>query len=412
MAVTHSESSPASVRAVTAGVADWIGRLGTVWVEGQLSEVKVRPGAPLVFTRLRDVQAEASLSLVVPPSVFTAVTPALTEGSRVVVFGKLEFWGKRSELHLRARSIRAVGVGELLARLEQLRELLAAEGLFAPERKRALPFLPRRVGIICGRNSEAERDVVANASRRWPAIRFEIRGVAVQGPGAAAAVTAAVRELDAAEDVDVIIITRGGGSVEDLLPFSDETLLRVVADARTPVVSAIGHERDRPLLDDVADARASTPTDAARRTVPDLVEEVQRLHNARSRIDSVLQSHLMQAEHTVTALRRHPALLQPHLIVEREAEWVKQSRTDVRRILAERLTRATESVASLMHRLHALSPAATLERGYAVVHNEQAEIAFEPDDVPVDSQFRVTLANGTFTGRRLPAPSRSAQEHT
>lgn len=408
MALTHSESAPASVRAVTAGVADWISRLGTIWVEGQLSEVRVRPGAPLVFTRLRDVQAEASLSLVVPPAVFSAVTPTLTEGARVVVFGKLEYWGKRSELHLRARSIRAVGLGELLARLEQLRALLGAEGLFAPERKVPLPFLPRRIGVICGRNSEAERDVVANASRRWPNVQFEIRGVAVQGPGAAAAVTAAVHELDALDDVDVIIITRGGGSVEDLLPFSDETLLRAVSAATTPVVSAIGHERDRPLLDDVADFRASTPTDAARRTVPDLLEEVRRLNEARSRLDSVLQNRLVHAAHSVAALRGHPALLQPQLLVEREAQWVATARTDARRTLAERLTRATENVASLMHRLHALSPAATLERGYAVVHNAGGSIAFTPSDVPPDSKFRVTLAQGAIVGRRTAESEASA----
>jgi exodeoxyribonuclease VII large subunit len=404
MALTHSESSPTSVRAVTAGVADWIGRLGAVWVEGQLSEVKVRPGAPLVFTRLRDIQADASLSLVIPPPVFAAVKPTLTEGDRVVVFGKLEFWGKRSELHLRARSIRAVGVGELLARLEQLRALLAAEGLFAPERKKALPFLPRRIGVICGRNSEAERDVVANASRRWPGIGFEIRGVAVQGPGAAGGVAAAVAELDSIDEVDVIIITRGGGSVEDLLPFSDETLLRAVAAASTPIISAIGHERDRPLLDDVADDRASTPTDAARRAVPDRAEETQRVSAARQRLDSLLHHTLLNAEHAVAALRHHPALREPQLIVQREAEWVSTLRTDARRTLSERLTRATETCTSLQHRLHALSPAATLERGYAVVHNNSGLLAISAEDVAVGTDFHVTLSQGSLTGQRLPDP--------
>ena len=401
MALRHSEDAPASVREVSSAVSDYIGRLGQVWVEGQLSEVKVRPGAPLVFMRLRDVQSDASLSLVATPALFGSLTPPPSEGARVVVQGKLEFWGKRGDLHLRARTIRAVGLGELLARLEQLRSLLAAEGLFDVARKQPLPFLPRRIGVICGRNSDAERDVVANASRRWPAVQFEIRGVAVQGAGASAAVIEALVELDGLDDVDVIIITRGGGSVEDLLPFSDETLLRAVAGARTPVVSAIGHERDRPLLDEVADVRASTPTDAARQVVPDLAAEIQRVSDARHRLDNALRQRLHAADAALAALRNSPALHHPEYVVERQVDLVTQARVQGRRLLAERLTRASDSVESLRHRLHALSPAATLERGYAIVHNAAGVIAMGPDDIAIGSTFEVRLAEGQILGLRV-----------
>lgn len=403
MGLKHSEDAPASVRDVAHAVSDYIGRLGQVWVEGQLSEVKVRPGAPLVFMRLRDVQADASVSLVATPALFGSLVPPPSEGARVVVHGKLEYWGKRGDLHLRARTIRAVGLGELLARLEQLRTLLAAEGLFDVARKQSLPFLPRRIGLICGRNSDAERDVVVNASRRWPGVEFAVRGVAVQGAGATAAVIDALLELDAIDDVDVIIITRGGGSVEDLLPFSDESLLRAVAVARTPIVSAIGHERDRPLLDEVADARASTPTDAARQVVPDLAAEIAMVRQARQRLDNALRQRLHAADAALAALRHSPALHHPEYVVERQVELVAQARVQGRRILAERLTRADDSVESLRHRLHALSPAATLERGYAIVHNAAGEIAMGPDDIAVGSAFDVRLAEGRIFGQRVAA---------
>lgn len=403
MALRHSEEAPASVRDVARAMSDYIGRLGEVWVEGQLSEVRVRSGANLIYMRLRDVAAEASLSLVVPQGLYSSLTPPPSEGARVVVCGKLEFWGKRGDLHMRARTIRAVGLGELLARLEQLRALLAGEGLFDVARKQPLPFLPRRIGVICGRNSDAERDVLVNAERRWPGVQFAVRGVAVQGAGASAAVLEALLELDAIDDVDVIIITRGGGSVEDLLPFSEESLLRAVAAARTPVVSAIGHERDRPLLDEVADVRASTPTDAARRVVPDLHEEIQRITYARDRLDQLLRQHLQAASQSVATLRHSPALHHPEYVVQRQVDIVTAARTQANRLLAERLTRASDSVDALRHRLHALSPAATLERGYAIVHNDAGVIALRPEDIAEGSQFEVRLAEGSIQGRRLPA---------
>src|SRR5579863_7141931 len=270
MALETSAEAPVPVRTVLQAVGGWIGRLGRIWVEGQIAECKKRGNT--VYLTLRDPIAAVSAQVICTRPVFDAVNPA--EGALVVMFVKPDFNATRGAFALTALEIRAVGIGELLARLERLRKELAAEGLFSSERKRALPFLPGVIGLICGRESAAERDVVQNATRRWPAVRFRIEQCAVQGPYAAGEVTEALRKLDADPDVSVIVITRGGGSLEDLLPFSDEDLIRAVAACRTPVVSAIGHEQDSPLLDYVADLRASTPTDAAKRVVPDVAEQL------------------------------------------------------------------------------------------------------------------------------------------
>ena len=408
MSLTHSEDSPLSVVQVNKAVADWIGKLGTVWVEGQLSQVTLRPGSSIVFMRLRDVQSDASISLVAATSTVRAVLPPLAEGARVVVLANVEFWGKRGDLHLRARQIRAVGLGELLARLEQLRALLAAEGIFDEARRRPLPFLPRRVGLICGRNSDAKRDVMVNAHKRWPGVDFEVREVAVQGPQAVAGVRAALVELDAIADVDVIVITRGGGSVEDLLPFSDEGLIRAVAAATTPVVSAIGHERDRPILDDAADVRASTPTDAARRIVPDWAEESARVAGARAALQGGITMRLRQEQHALDALRASGALHQMITNLEQAVERLERARLDARRALSDRLTAASNELTSFTHRLRALSPSATLERGYAIVHNADGVIATAPDEVGVGSYFSVRLFSGSIIGERRPDALRAS----
>ena len=260
MALQTSPESPAAVRTISRMLSDWIGRLGAVWIDGQVAEYRQRPGARNHYLVLRDTDVDMSLTVVADSSVVGRLDPPLAEGQRILVFAKPDFWAARGTLSLRAREIRPVGLGALLAELARLREVLAAEGLFAPERKKPLPFIPQRIGLICGRASAAMEDVLVNARERWPAIAFEVREVPVQGVQAVPAVTAALTELDAMPEVDVIILARGGGSVEDLLPFSHETLVRAVAGCRTPVVSAIGHEQDAPLVDFVADLRASTPT--------------------------------------------------------------------------------------------------------------------------------------------------------
>ncbi|NEE26546.1 exodeoxyribonuclease VII large subunit, partial [Streptomyces sp. SID7982] len=255
MALNTSPEAPLPVGEVSRLIGGWIDRLGAIWVEGQITQLSRRPGAGVVFLTLRDPSHDISVSVTCFRQVFDRIADVVTEGARVVVLAKPEWYAPRGQLSLRATDIRPVGIGELLVRLEQLKKSLAAEGLFALDRKKSLPFLPQLIGLVCGRASAAERDVLENARRRWPAVRFEVRNTAVQGVNAVAQVVQAVEELDALDEVDVIVVARGGGSVEDLLPFSDEQLIRAVAACRTPVVSAIGHEPDSPLLDLVADLR-------------------------------------------------------------------------------------------------------------------------------------------------------------
>jgi len=372
MPLETSADSPVPVRTVLRLVSEWIGRLGRVWVEGQIAELNRRGSA--VFLALRDPLAAVSVRVVCPRTVFEATDPAPAVGARVVVWAKPDFSLARGSFSLSAVEIRAVGIGELLARLERLRRELAAEGLFAPERKRRLPFLPETVGLICGRDSAAERDVLQNAARRWPAVRFRVLQVAVQGPYAVAEIIEAVRELDADHSVDVIIITRGGGSIEDLLPFSDEELVRAVAACTTPVVSAIGHEQDAPLLDHVADVRASTPTDAARRVVPDVAEQLVLIGQLRSRARRCLAGRLDREDSWLSGIRSRPALASPVREIDRRQEQVQALTERARRCLSAGLDRALSDVTQTRARLVALSPAATLRRGYAIVQHGDASV--------------------------------------
>lgn len=384
MGATSSAEQPLPVRQVAQLVSGWIGRLGTVWVEGQVAQLTRRPGSALAFLTLRDSAADVSLPVTCHRRVLDAAAPPITEGTRVVVLAQPSFYLPRGSFSMQARDIRHVGLGELLARLERLKAMLAAEGLFAPERKKALPFLPSTVGLVCGRASAAERDVVDNARRRWPAVRFRTLEVAVQGATAAAQVTEAVRTLDADPEVDVIVVTRGGGSVEDLLPFSEEPLLRAVANCATPVVSAIGHEQDSPLLDLVADARASTPTDAARRVVPDVVAEQALVREARAR--------------TLRAVIG---------LVDAEDRRCADLRARARRAVTTRLEREQDGLHHTAARLRALSPQATLDRGYAVVQREDGAIVRSPVEVAATETLLVRVAGGTFpamvtAGHRQP----------
>src|SRR3954463_13512626 len=292
-----SAESPLPVRTVALAIGGWVGRLGRVWVEGQITQLTRRPGQATCFLVLRDTAAEMSLQVAAPRALVDALDPPLAEGGRVVVWAQPEFRPQRGTLSLTAYDVRPVGVGALLARLEQLRKTLAAEGLFAAERKRPLPFLPRTVGLVTGRASAAERDVVDNARRRWPGVRFHIENVAVQGPYAVTEVIAALQRLDRDPEVDVIVVARGGGSVEDLLPFSDEALVRAVAAAFTPVVTAVGHESDVPLVDHAADSRASTPTDAAKMVVPDVAEEMSRVRVLQLRAQRSIAARLDTEQH-------------------------------------------------------------------------------------------------------------------
>ncbi|MEU6733944.1 exodeoxyribonuclease VII large subunit [Streptomyces physcomitrii] len=396
MAVNTSAQAPLPVGQVSRLIGGWIDRLGAIWVEGQITQLSRRPGAGVVFLTLRDPSQDISVSVTCYRQVFEAVADVVTEGARVVVFAKPEWYAPRGQLSLRATEIRPVGVGELLARLERLKKALAGEGLFAAERKRPLPFLPQLIGLVCGRASAAERDVLENARHRWPAVRFEVRNVAVQGVHAVPQVVQAVKELDGHRDVDVIIVARGGGSVEDLLPFSDEQLVRTVADCRTPVVSAIGHEPDNPLLDHVADLRASTPTDAAKKVVPDVGEEYERVRLLQDRALRCLESFLEREERGLAHALARPVLRDPHRMIDERAEQVGALADRARRTLGHLLDRASSELTHTRARVVALSPAATLRRGYAVLQTADGTVVREPADAPEGGPLRARVAGGEF----------------
>jgi exodeoxyribonuclease VII large subunit len=405
--VTHaaqpnSAENPFPVRAVAVRVAGWIDKLGTVWVEGQLTQIKMRPESKTVFMVLRDPAADMSLPVTCPRDLVLAAPVKLSEGVQVVVCGKPTFYTGRGTFSLRLSEIRAVGIGELLARIERLRRLLDAEGLFDPRLKRPIPFLPCTVGLITGRGSAAEHDVTTVAAARWPAVRFAIRNTAVQGPNAVPQIVEALRELDNDPAVEVIVLARGGGSVEDLLPFSDETLCRAIAACRTPVVSAVGHEPDNPLCDLVADLRAATPTDAAKKIVPDTAAEQYLIDDLRRRSAQALRNWVAREERALAQLRSRPVLAEPLAALQVRADEIRRARSAVRRDITRQVATETERVGHLAARLTTLGPAATLARGYAVVQlvppsgppAGPVKLLRSVHDAPAGIRLRIRVSDG------------------
>ncbi|MFJ9678570.1 exodeoxyribonuclease VII large subunit [Streptomyces sp. NPDC101194] len=400
MALQTSAEAPLPVGDVSRLIGGWIDRLGAVWVEGQITQLSRRPGASVVFLTLRDPSQDISVSVTCFRQVFDRIADVVTEGARVVVLAKPEWYAPRGQLSLRATEIRPVGIGELLVRLERLKKSLASEGLFALDRKKSLPFLPQLIGLVCGRASAAERDVLENARRRWPAVRFEVRNTAVQGVHAVNQVVQAVKELDDLPEVDVIVVARGGGSVEDLLPFSDEQLIRTVAACRTPVVSAIGHEPDSPLLDLVADLRASTPTDAAKKVVPDVGEELDRVQQLRDRALRTVRGLLDREERGLAHALGRPSMERPHRMVDERASEIDALIGRGRRVLGHLLDRADSELAHTRARVVALSPAATLERGYAVLQRADGHVVRAPADAGAAGDvLRARVSGGEFAVR-------------
>jgi exodeoxyribonuclease VII large subunit len=394
MALESSPESPLPVRTVANAIGQWIARLGQVWVEGQITELTRRPGQPTAFLVLRDTAADMSLRVSCRAAMLDAISPRLTEGARVVVCGRPEYWAARGSLTFAAIDVRPVGIGALLARLEELRKLLAAEGLFAADRKRPLPFLPATIGLVTGRSSAAEHDVVENSQRRWPAVKFRIEAVAVQGVYAVTQVIEAVERLDADPAVEVIVIARGGGSMEDLLPFSDESLVRAVVACRTPVVSAIGHETDAPLIDYAADRRASTPTDAAKLIVPDVAEERSRIRGLIDRARRTVSGRIESEQHRLDALRSRPALADPFGVL---AGWrldLESARERSRRATLGAIASATADISLLRGQIVALSPQGTLDRGYAVLQRSDGSVARDAEGLAAGEHLVGRLARG------------------
>ena len=387
-----SSESPAPVRVVSEAIKDYVDRLGPIWIEGEISELNERSGM-MAFMRLRDTSVDMSISVMCHKSVIATVKP-LPDNARVVLYAKPSWYTKNGSLSFSAREIRQVGVGELLARLEALKNQLAGEGLFNSDRKVALPLLPKVIGLICGRNTDAEKDVVENAKRRWPSVQFEIREVTVQGAAAVSEVSDALRELEANKEVEVIIITRGGGSFEDLLPFSDEGLVRLAASCETPIVSAIGHEKDSPLLDLVADYRASTPTDAAKRVVPDISEEIAMIEQMRDRARRTLVNRIDLEATRITNFKNRPVMKDPHVLITSRAEIITGLRDRSNRSFGASLKLAKEELKQIKARVRALSPQSTLDRGYSVVQLADGQIVTDPKMLKQGDELRLRLAKG------------------
>jgi exodeoxyribonuclease VII large subunit len=393
MPIESSPENPQPLRVVTHAVKGWVERLNQIWVEGQLIEINRRSGSKTVFLTLRDKLANVSASVTVSPTTLDSAGP-LTEGATVVARLKPSYYETSGRFSFYCDAIKPVGEGQLLARLEQTKRMLQAEGLFDPVRKRRLPFLPRVVGLVTAAGSAAERDVVENARRRWPAVRIETRHALVQGPQACEQLVAALKQLDSRAEVDVIVIARGGGSLEDLLPFSDEGLVRAVFACTTPVVSAIGHETDNPILDLVADYRASTPTDAAKRVVPDVGEESERIQQSARRLRQAIGAIVHRQQEFLNATRSRPVLADPTASFAPRYEAVDALRHRARRAISSRISHESTAVEHTLARVRAMSPKATLERGYAILVDGEGHAVTSVSQVDEDDDLMGYLLDG------------------
>jgi exodeoxyribonuclease VII large subunit len=397
-ALPYDDRTVYSVAAFNRGVGQWLSRLPTVWVEGEITELRRHERWATVFCTLKDPADGSCVGVAMARGRFDALRLDLADGERVHVFGRPELYEQRGEFKLRALTIERFGVGAHLASLERLKATLAAEGLFADSRKRALPLLPRRIGIVTGNDAAAKRDVVTTIRTRFPPAAVLVAETYVQGPRAAAEIVAAIGALCEHSDVDVIIVTRGGGSFEDLLPFSDERVVRAVAVCPVPVVSAVGHEQDTPLCDLAADVRASTPTAAGKLVVPELTELFGRLDRARGalarNVRRTLDRDRQQLTRSVERLRARP-----RIALEREGQRLEHTRARLRQAPALAVERKRAALEKSAAKLVALSPVQTLERGYAIVRTDSGDVVASTADVSTGAHVDVTVADGGFGAR-------------
>ena len=387
-----SEQTPWSVANFTNTLKDWITRLGNVWVEGQISQIS--PKKDVFFGELRDLVADKGFSIHSRrPDVLAAVSE-LSAGDRVVALVHPDFWERSGKTSMDVLAIRKVGLGELLERIERLRQQLIKEGLTLAERKQPLPFLPNLIGLITGANSDAEKDVLQNAKARWPEVRFKIKHTPVQGDKAAPEIIKAIELLDVDPEVDVIVLARGGGSFQDLLVFSDEKVVRAVANCKTPIVSAIGHENDRPLTDEVADVRASTPTDAAKLIVPDVIEERKKISQALERIGLRVVSFVQNQIELILGIRTRPILANPFTLVDERSLQISQLEQSLSSQMNNTLEKQQLLITGLRGAVRALSPQLTLDRGYAVVRDLNGHVLTEPRQAKTGQKLKITLSGG------------------
>jgi exodeoxyribonuclease VII large subunit len=373
-------------------IGEYISRMSPVWVEGQVLNVK--RWKHMVFLTLRDTDQQMSLKATLPAHEVEALGVPLDDGARIVIHAKPSWWTKNGDLQMQGSSVRTVGLGDLLARIEALKEALASEGLFALDRKVPLPFVPTLVGLVCANQGDAEHDVIENAQRRWPSIAFEIRRVTVQGARCVPETMAAIKELDSDPRIDVIVVARGGGSLEDLLPFSDEKLVRAAAACVTPLVSAIGHEKDSPLLDLVADYRASTPTDAGKAIVPDAHEERRGILNARASMRNAVAARLDRESRGLESFMTRPVMAQPLRLLDPYQDTLTRAREAATRHFAALVSASDAATRELVASLRALSPQSTLDRGYAVVRDAKGRVVRKASSVKAGDAVHIRVAHG------------------
>ena len=400
MSQTTNDSSPEapwSVLKLSELMGGYIDRLGTVWIEAEVTQWGKAAGN--IYGKLSDIDADAAVSFTVWRRAQENIPDTVSQGDRVIAQVKPTWWVKGGTLSMNVVAMRHTGLGEILEKLQKLKASLAAEGLFDDARKKRLPFLPQKIGLVTGKDSDAEKDVVHNAQLRWPDVSFRIEYAAVQGDRCVPEVLKALTTLEADPEVDVIIIARGGGDFLNLLPFSDESLVRCVADMTTPVVSAIGHEADRPLLDDVADLRASTPTDAAKRVVPDIDNERRIIIEARTRIDQRLSSLVEYEIERLAAFRSRPILADPFSLVDTKSEEVLQLVVRGVDLAHLRIERAGAEVAELAGHLRGLSPQHTLDRGYAIARRADGTVISLVEQVASGEELHVRVSDGTIDTR-------------
>lgn len=385
-----SEQTPWPVSRLASTLKDWIDRLGYLWIEGEISQIRFNPTN--MFGALRDLQIENSIEI--HSWNLASIPRDLKQGDRVVALIKPAFWGKNGKLTMQVLEMRKVGLGELLERIERLRQQLIAEGLTAPERKQPIPFLPNKIGLITGAKSDAEKDVLENTRLRWPEAQFRVINTLVQGEKAAPEIIAAIKELDADPEVDVIIISRGGGSFLDLVVFSDEALVRAAAAAKTPIISAIGHENDRPVLDEVADLRASTPTDAAKKVVPDVAEERANIDRMLGQLFNRLSQFVANAGEQIAALRSRPVLANPYQFIDDHQLELDRSLNRNRELFGNFIHLQDLKIANLKNLVVSLSPQKTLDRGYSVVRDQDGHVLQDAGRVKAGTKLQIRLAKG------------------
>ncbi len=384
---------PFTVQQLSERVANAVKGWGNAWVEGEIIKFQAKAGGH-AYPQLRDLATGSTISLVIFNGVLVSAGEQFQDGDRVLVSGNMDYYVARGTLSLKVSSIKKVGLGVLMAEIEARRAKIYAEGLADPSKKKKLPFLPGVIGLITAENSDAEKDVRQNVLLRWPEAVIKMANVSVQGAECAPSVIAALKKMDADPEVEVIIITRGGGGFLDLVGFSDEALVRAVAACETPVISAIGHENDRPIIDDVSDLRASTPTDAAKRVVPDVVEERRKIKESLERMKSIIGSYLGHQVTLIQQIRQHPLLKDPHAYLIQRTDDLARALGELRDDLDYKLDKQSTDLTNKKNLLRSLSPQSTLDRGYAVVRDADGQVITDPKKVKTGTLLKLKVAKG------------------